>query len=232
MRILAVIPARGGSKRLPRKNIRSLGGRPLIAWSIAVTQNIAEIVDVLVSTDDEEIAGIALAHGALVPWLRPSELASDEATSADVCIHALNWYEAKFGSVDGLLLLQPTSPFRGRETIVNGLMRYEAIGFRPVVAFSPAVSHPMWCVRIEGETVVPFLGTGGFDLRSQDLPPAYAVNGALYLISPEVLRKTRGFLVNDVTPLLMERAETSIDIDTELDWWVAEAVLRSGLLSA
>lgn len=231
MRILAVIPARGGSKRLPGKNIRSLGGRPLIAWSIAAARDVPEIVDVLVTTDDPEIAAIAREYGALAPWLRPAELASDTATSADACVHALDWYEAEFGAVDGLLLLQPTSPFRGRETVLRGLELYKSVGKRHVVSFSSATSHPMWCVRIEGDRVRPFVEGEGFNLRSQDLPPAYVVNGALYLISPEALRRTRNFSGDDVAPLLMDSPAASIDIDTELDWRYAEAVLGAGLVA-
>lgn len=231
MKILAVIPARGGSKRLPGKNIRILGGRPLIAWSIEAALNITGIIDVLVSTDDEIIAAVARKYGAMVPWLRPAELASDEATSADACLHALDWYEAEFGAVDGVLLLQPTSPFRGKETVVQGLALFKARGYGCVVAFSPAASHPMWCVRIEDGKTVPFIAGGGFGVRSQDLPPAYAVNGALYLISPAMLRNTKDFVGSVVTPLVMEKPEESIDIDTELDWRYAEAILASGLVA-
>lgn len=231
MRILAVITARGGSKRLPGKNIRSLGGRPLIAWSIEVARDVPGIVDILVTTDDEAIATEAREFGAMVPWLRPAGLASDEASSADACLHALDWYESNYGSVDGLLLLQPTSPFRGRETVLKGVTLFKSSGYRRVVSFSTAASHPMWCVRIEGEKVVPFFAGGGFGVRSQDLPAAYAVNGALYLISPAALRNTHDFVGGDVVPLLMERPETSIDIDTESDWRYAEAVLASGLIT-
>ena len=121
MRILAFITARGGSKRLPGKNIRSLGGNPLIVWSIEVAKDISDICDILVSTDDSAIAETAKDAGALVPWLRPEELATDTAKSADVCLHGLEWYESEKGRVDGLLLLQPTSPFRTRETVLRGI---------------------------------------------------------------------------------------------------------------
>ena len=116
-----MVTARGGSKRLPGKNICILGGRPLIQWSVDAAKDIPEICDILVSTDDSQIAGIALSAGALVPWLRPAALATDTASSAAACIHALDWYEAERGKVDGLLLLQPTSPFRTRATIQQGI---------------------------------------------------------------------------------------------------------------
>ena len=121
MKILALILARGGSKRLPGKNIRCLGGKPLIVWSIDVTKHIPEICDILVSTDDPAIAAVSKGAGALVPWLRPPELATDTATSVDAALHALDWYEADKGKVDGLLLLQPTSPFRTKETVMRGI---------------------------------------------------------------------------------------------------------------
>ena len=101
MRILALVPARGGSKRLPRKNIRILAGKPLINWTIEVAKGIPEICEILVSTDDPEIASIAKSAGATVPWLRPKILATDESTSAEVALHALDWYETDNEKIDG-----------------------------------------------------------------------------------------------------------------------------------
>ena len=112
MKILALVTARGGSVRLPGKNLRQLGGKPLINWSIEIAQDIPEICEILVSTDNESIADISREAGALVPWLRPQEVSTNEPSSVDVALHTLNWYEAEKGIVDGLLLLQPTSPFR------------------------------------------------------------------------------------------------------------------------
>ena len=225
MRILALITARGGSKRLPGKNILPLGGRPLIVWSIDVAKGIPEICEILVSTDDAAIAEAARNAGAVVPWLRPAELATDTASSIDVCLHALDWYEEKNGKVDGLLLLQPTSPFRGRDTVLRGIELFRAHRGRPVLGISPAQSHPMWCLQIEGEAMRPFMDNGGLQLRSQDLPPAYAVNGAFYLIAPDDLRKRRSFFGDETVPLVVDKPEETIDIDTEWDWKLAEAIL-------
>ena len=119
MKILALIPARGGSKRLPRKNVLPLGGKPLIVWSIDVAKDIPEICDILVSTDDSEIAEISKKAGALVPWLRPADLATDDSSSIDVVLHALNWYEREKQTIHGILLLQPTSPFRSQATKIK-----------------------------------------------------------------------------------------------------------------
>ena len=227
MRILAFITARGGSKRLPGKNIRSLGGSPLIVWSIEVAKDISDICDILVSTDDSAIAQTAQDAGALVPWLRPEELATDAATSVDVCLHGLEWYESEKGRVDGLLLLQPTSPFRSRETVLRGIELFQKNQYQYVIGVSPAKSHPMWCFRLEGDHLRPFVEGGGIDIRSQDLPLAFAINGAFYLIAPEDLRKQKSFCSENMLPLVIEAPEESIDIDTESDWKEAEAIYAS-----
>ena len=225
MRILALITARGGSKRLPGKNIRVLGGKPLIVWSIDVVKDIQEICDILVSTDDPAIAAVCAEAGAYVPWLRPSELASDTANSVDVALHALDWYEAENGVVDGLLLLQPTSPFRSQQTVRIGIELFEKNGRLPVVGVSPAHAHPMWTLKIVDEYLVPFMPEHGFRTRSQDLPAAYMVNGAFYLIRPAELRASRSFVGVNTKPILIESPQEALDIDTEWDWTVAEVIL-------
>lgn len=228
MKILALITARGGSKRVPGKNVRLLGGLPLLAWSINAAKGIPEICDILVSTDDENIAATARSAGALVPWLRPSELSGDTATSVDVALHALDWYETNTAKVDGLLLLQPTSPFRSHNTLVRGNAAFETGHRRPVVGVSPAQSHPLWCFRIDDGRLIPFCEESGLHLRSQNLPPAYVVNGALYLIAPEDLRRRKSFYSDDMIPLPMEDPREGIDIDTEWDWKIAEAIAGMG----
>jgi CMP-N,N'-diacetyllegionaminic acid synthase len=225
LRTLALIAARGGSKRIQGKNLRLLGGRPLIVWSIDVAKGVPEVCDILVSTDDPAIAEVARNAGALVPWLRPAELATDTASSVDVCLHALDWYEGKNGKVDGLLLLQPTSPFRSRNTVLRGIDLFNMKKLRPVLGVSPASCHPFWCFQIRGETLCPFIDGEGLHLRSQDLPPAFTVNGALYLIAPTDLRKLRSFVSDDVMPLVIEDPRESIDIDSEWDWMMAEIVV-------
>ena len=163
MRILALITARGGSKRIPGKNIRPLGGKPLIVWSIDVAKDIVGIVDILVSTDDKNILEVAKNAGALAPWSRPPELATDTASSVDVCLHALEWYEKENGRIDGLMLLQPTSPFRSRKSVFQGIELFSSHQHRPVIGVSTAKSHPMWCFEIEKGIMRPFIkGGGGF----------------------------------------------------------------------
>jgi CMP-N,N'-diacetyllegionaminic acid synthase len=217
-----VIAARGGSKRVPGKNIRLLGGRPLIVWSIEVAKEIADICDILVTTDDAVIADVARQAGALTPWLRPAALASDVAATVDVCLHALDWYEDAHGKVDGLLLLQPTSPFRSRETVLRGIELFTSNQRRSVLGVCPAASHPMWCLQVNGKSMRPFIDGDGIRMRSQDLPPAHVLSGAFYLIDPEELRRQRSFLGDTSIPLIIDEPAECLDIDTEWDWKMAE----------
>lgn len=228
MRILALIPARGGSKRLPGKNIRILGGKPLIVWSIDVAKCIPEICDSLVSTDDPAIAAVCKEAGALVPWLRPAELATDTASSVDVALHALDWYEATKGAVDGLLLLQPTSPFRTADTIQRAIDIFgNEDGRHPIVSVSPASCHPTWCFRSKGEGMEPVLGGASIGLRSQVLEPVWALNGSIYLISPARLLLERTFLTPDTRPLVISSLRESIDIDLPSDFDLCDETLRN-----
>src|SRR5260221_11346395 len=170
LRILALIIARGWSKRGAGKNIRKLGTRPVIVWSLDAVNGIPEICDILVSTDDAAIADVARNAGGLVSWLRPAEFATDTASSLDASIHALEWYEKENGGVDGLLLLQPTSPFRRRKSIIRGIELFRANGLSPVVGVSPASSHPQWCFKILDNKLRPYIDGAGLRLRSQALP--------------------------------------------------------------
>lgn len=227
MRILALIAARSGSKRLPGKNIRPLGGKPLIVWSIHVAKEIPEICDILISTDDPAIAAICKEFGAYVPWLRPAELATDTASLVDVALHALDWYEAEKGAIDGLLLLQPTSPFRTQVTVQRGIELFGKHGHQAVLGVSPTHAHPMWSLKMEGDCLVPIMREHGLETRSQDLPPAYVVNGCFYLASPAQLRAYHSFVGDKTIPLLIESPKETVDIDTEWDWEIAEYIAAS-----
>jgi CMP-N,N'-diacetyllegionaminic acid synthase len=224
LRLLTLVPARGGSKRLPRKNVLSLGGRPLIRWTIDTARDSGVCDDALVSTDDEEIASVARQAGALVPWLRPAELASDSASSASVIAHALAWYERERGPIDAVLLLQPTSPFRTTRSIRDALRIYADQQGRvrnPVVSVSPATTHPAWTFTLQDGALRPSLGWEPLTLRSQELPPAYALNGAIYVIPAEDARAARPIVRAGVIPFVMTGARESMDIDTADDWALA-----------
>lgn len=223
--ILALIPARVGSKRLPGKNLRLLQGLPLIAWTIRAASKTRLFTDVLVSTDDAAIAAIAIENGASAPWLRPSEISTDTATSIDVVLHALAAYEAAGGVADSLMLLQPTSPFRSAESMRRAVELHVESDRAPVVSVSPAQAHPAWCFRVEGESRLRGYADGDWLLaRSQDLPPAYQLNGSIYIASVQDLRNERSFFCPHTRALVLERAEESIDIDDAWDWRIAECI--------
>jgi N-acylneuraminate cytidylyltransferase len=202
-----------------------LGGKPLIAWSIEVAKEVSQICDILVSTDDQEIADVARTSGALVPWLRPTDLSKDDSKSIDVALHALEWYESKNGKVDGLLLLQPTSPFRTQESIEKSVFLFNENSRRSVIAVSPVKDHPMWVLKRNGNHLLPFLEQNGLQLQSQDLEEAFIVNGSLYLASPKEIRESRTFLGEEPVPLIIDSREEAIDIDTEWDFRLCEFLI-------
>lgn len=227
MKILAVVTARGGSKRLPGKNIRKLAGRPLVVWSIDIAKNIPDICEILLTTDDPEIAAIGLEAGATVPWLRPPNLATDSATSVDVALHALDWYELQKGPVDGILLLQPTSPFRTRNTLLRGIELFKAGGEQPVLGVSPNHIHPSRILQIEGDCLVPFMANRVANENSSNGLQTYAANGSFYLISPTDLRAHRSMVGVKPRPLLAELPQEALDIDFEWDFQMAELIAKN-----
>ena len=227
MKILALITARNGSKRVPGKNIRKLGNKPLVIWSIDAVKNNKYICDILVSTDNKKIADICLEAGAYLPWLRPSNLARDTTSSVDVALHALDWYESEKGAVDGLLLLQPTSPFRTKDTIQNGINLFIKHHRKSIIGVSAVNKHPLWMLKIEKDNLIPFTNKHAFNLRSQDLPEVYVPNGSFYLISPKELRIHKSFINPKTKALIMRSPAESLDIDTEWDFKIAEFIVST-----
>jgi N-acylneuraminate cytidylyltransferase len=170
---------------------------------------------------------VCVSAGALVPWLRPEVLATDTATSVDVALHALDWYEANSGPVDGLLLLQPTSPFRSESTISRGIQLFSKNTQHSVLGVSVACDHPMWVLKKDGQYLVPYYREHGLNKRSQDLPSAYVVNGAFYLITPSDLRAGKSFMSGKMLPLIFESREEALDIDTAWDFSMAELIVKN-----
>lgn len=223
--IVAVVPARGGSQRIRRKNLRPLAGKPLLAWTLDTALQSGVFDEVLVSTDDEEIATASRSLGANVPWLRPAELATDTATTVDVLRHALQRIEQARGAVAAVVLLQPTSPFRCIADLQGAVCAWREQprdDRRVLVSVSPAASHPAWCFRIDDGALAPVLGWDIVRTRSQDLPPAYALNGSIYVIPADVLRSDAPLLGPGTRPYVMNAATAAVDIDTEDDWQLAE----------
>lgn len=222
-KVLALVPARGGSKRLPGKNMKLLGGKHLINWTLDIALSSELFCDVLVSTDDSSIAEEA-KNGALVPWLRPASMATDSATSVDVALHALNWYESNITNVDALMLLQPTSPFRTVELLKNAIEMLFSTRAQSVLSVVPALVNPAWCFYQVDGILDPCMGMDLMGKASQDLPPAYMLDGSIYIITPDALRDSRSFILSKSRAILSPE-EMSIDIDTQEDWDLAEEKL-------
>lgn len=226
-KVLALIPARGGSKRLPRKNALPLGGKPLIAWSIDVARSCGVDMDILVSTDDAEIAQIAREHGADVPFLRPEHLASDTASSLDVALHALGHQLERGRDYDWLLLLQPTSPFRQASDIQGAFKKLAVPGVQAVISVCPVDHSPLWSNQLPPDgSMDDFLRPEVKGKRSQDLPKFYRLNGAIYLCSTALLRREKTFFPSQGAHALLMDKQTSIDIDDAFDFRIAEALLQ------
>lgn len=226
LNIVGLILARGGSKRIPNKNIKQLGGKPLIAWTIETAILSEAFSKVIVSTDCADIAQVALEYGAEVPWLRPSEFSTDESSSIDAVLHATNWMTQQGMNVDGVMLLQPTSPFRAKKTILLAIELFEKNNRKPVVSFSEASIFPEWCFRIEKHQLSPILGWDDVKKRSQDIKPTLQLNGLIYLATPHYLAKNLNFIGPSTVPLVCDNSIESIDIDTDDDWKIAEQALN------
>ena len=225
-RSLAIIPARGGSKGLPGKNILPLQGKPLIAHTIEGARAAHCIHRVVVSTESTEIAQIARQYGAEVPFLRPAELARDETPTLPVLQHVLRELAASEGrEPDIVVILQPTSPLRRSEDIDRAVNMLEETGADSVVSLCVAEHHPAWMRRIESGRVLPFLENAREYTRRQDLPPVYRFNGAIYVSRTRVLLQENVILGRDTRALVMD-AESSVDIDTPLDLKIAALIMQ------
>lgn len=228
MTIIALITARGGSKGLPGKNLLPLAGKPLLAWTIEAALHSPRLDEVILSTDDAEIARVGREWGAAVPFMRPSHLAQDQSDHLSVVEHALGWLQARDGRLPNyLLLLQPTSPLRTAEDIEAAIQTALQHDAKAVVSVCEAAHHPYLTKRIaEDGTLVNFIEADLPYLRRQDLPPAYALNGAIYLNRPTDLLAERTFLPKGTYPYVMP-PQRSFDIDTAWDLHLADLILRN-----
>ncbi len=227
MSIVAVIPARGGSKGIPRKNLVRIAGRPLIAYAIEAARNAASVDRVLVSTDDSEIANVAGGLGAEVPFLRPAELADDTAPMLGVLRHALAWLESQGVAVEALVLLQPTSPLRMGRHVEEAIALFRSASASSVVSVVevPHQFNPVSVMKLSVQgTLAPFLGDQALVTRRQDKPKAYARNGPAVLVChPQTLRSGELYGAS-CRPYVMSE-DDSLDIDTPRDLQLAEQAL-------
>jgi CMP-N,N'-diacetyllegionaminic acid synthase len=220
MALLAIIPARGGSRGVPRKNVRDIAGRPLIAWTVTAACAVEAIDRVIVSTDDEEIGAAACAAGADMPFLRPAELAADDTPGIAPVLHALD----QLPGYDEVLLLQPTSPLRTATHIAEAIAKARSSGAPSLVSVCEPDSHPDWMMRMDDAGRLSRWHACDAAARRQDLPPVYALNGAIYWARVDWLRAQRSFVGPETIGYVMD-AEASVDIDTPLDWRIAEMLL-------
>ena len=222
MKILALIPARGGSKGIPRKNIKPLAGKPLIAWTITEALKSCYLDEVVVSTEDAEIADVAKQWGASLPFMRPAELAQDDTPGAAPAIHALQLLPG----YDVVLLLQPTSPLRTAADIDAFIEKAMDKKPQSMTSVYPTPKNPYWMYTLgDSAQLQPIMGAQTMQ-RRQDMPAIYAANGALYWAEKNWLTANNSFVTSETTGYIMP-AERSIDLDSPVDWQLAEFLLQS-----
>lgn len=222
--ILAIIPARGGSKGLPRKNLLDAAGKPLLAWTIDEALKSRFIDRLILSSEDKEIMASAREWGCEVPFSRPQELATDEASTAAVVLHALQNLEETY---DYVVLLQPTSPLRSQQDIDSCIEECHKKNAPSCVTVSTAEKNPFWMYFLDKDKhMQAVIDTSSRPGRRQELPTAYALNGAVYVVNREWFQKTGTFVTDETIAQIMPK-ERSIDIDTELDLTIFRCLVNS-----
>lgn len=223
-KLLAVIPARGGSKGIPHKNIIDLCGKPLIGYTIEAALGSRYIDYVIVSTDDMEIASIAVRFGAEVPFLRPSELASDTSKTLDAILHVIFALKCRGMEFSDLVLLQPTQPLRTSGDIDSAVEVYNESGRKSLVSVSEVDDNPLLIRTIEGNRLKPLIQMSS-TCRRQDMPKYYRVNGCIYINSIDEIDETTSFNDN-IIPFEMKKSH-SVDVDELSDLAVAKYYISS-----
>lgn len=225
MNILVIIPARGGSKGIPHKNIKPLNGKPLIHYTIDEARQIVGDEDICISTDDPEIIKCVEDYGLKVPFVRPEELATDTAGTYEVLLHALSFYERQGRHYDVVLLLQNTSPFRKAEQIKEALALYND-NVDMVVSVKECAANPYYCVFEEDNNGYLHVCKGeGNIFRRQDAPKVYEYNGAIYIMNAEKLKTTHMHKMQKRVKYVMDDL-SSFDLDTMWDWQMAETIKK------
>lgn len=229
MKYLVVIPARGGSKGIPHKNIKSLGGKPLIYYSIDVARQFTTDENICVTTDDAEIIFVVEQHGLNVPFVRPAELATDTCGSSEVIQHAYQFFADKGVKYDAIVLLQPTSPFRKVEFIKEAVALYDD-SIDMVTSVRPAACNPYYDGFEENTDGLLQISKGdGTIARRQEAPKVWQQNGSIYVINPKsLIEKGMGGFTKIKKYAMPETY--SVDLDTMLDWKMAELIIKEGVL--
>lgn len=223
---LAVIPARGGSKRIPRKNIKSFCGKPMIAWSIEAAQRSGCFDEIIVSTDDEEIADVARAYGASVPFLRPAALSDDHTGTIPVIRHAIEWFAAEGKVVDKVCCLYATAPFVSSDDIAQGQLLLEDVSTDYAFSVTSFEFPIQRAIRIREDGHVEMFNDQHFNTRSQDLEEAYHDAGQFYWGRAEAWLEERMIFGNRSRPIVLPRYRVQ-DVDTPEDWVRAEWMFKA-----
>jgi N-acylneuraminate cytidylyltransferase len=200
IKILAIITARKNSKRLPKKNLKKIGNRTLVEWSINCAKNINEIVDIFVTTDDSKILKISKKNGAISPWLRPKYLSKDNTSTEDTVRHVIKWYEKKICKVDGILLLQPTTPFRSKATLKKAIDYFKKKQNKPIISVSKIINDKKFSKLL--------------------------VNGAFYLSSTKYFKKYNNLSPKNFYSIFIKKKEECIDINTKSDLKLARKYFK------
>jgi len=227
-KILAIIPARGGSKRLPRKNILPLAGKPLIQWTIEAALNSKYLDTVMVSTDCSEIASISKSSGADIPFIRSAVLANDVASSIDVVLDTIFFYEANSEEFDYIILLQPTSPLRTSQDIDSAIEMLIEKSASGIISVTECEHSPLWCNTLPDTlSFNDFISKDLMSKRSQDLATYYRLNGAIYLVESAHVKNFNNFFPREnVFSYIMDKSH-SVDIDDEFDFQLAELLVEN-----
>ncbi len=222
---LVIIPARGGSKGIPYKNIKPLNGKPLIEYTIDVARQIVDDAHICVSTDDKEIIKVVEEYGLHVPFVRPAYLATDTAGTYEVLLHALDFYEHQGEKFDNIVLLQVTSPFRTAEHVKDALSLYSK-DIDMVVSVKEASTNPYYnCFEEDGNGFLRISKGDGTFIRRQDMPKAWEYNGAIYIINPDSLKQLPMSKFSKKVKYVMDELH-SLDLDSLLDWKLAELLIQ------
>ena len=216
MKILVIIPARKGSKRLKKKNILKLGNKPLVQITIEFAKKLKNIFDIIVSTDDKAIVKIANKFNVKAPFIRPSSLSNDKTSSASVCVHAINFYEKKYKNIDAILMLQPTSPFRSVKSINSAIKNFKESKYKSVVSVNKLNLNPMTIIKKKQSKNYYFF-------RKKE--KLYEINGNFFLINKNLFLKKKKFFFPNTFLFNIKNFEETIDIDDINDLKMAKTFI-------
>jgi CMP-N,N'-diacetyllegionaminic acid synthase len=225
-KVLSVIPARGGSKEVPRKNLLDIGGKPLVAWSVEASHAASLVDRTVLSSDDDEIINVARAAGCEVPFRRPDAISGDEARIEDALVHAIEHLDETF---DYIVLLHPTSPFRTGEDIDNAIRRCHQSGAPSCNSVMEAHESPYWMYRIADSGRMEPLLDKDIISRRQDLPKIYWLNGGVHVARTDWFLEKRTFFDEHSVAYIMPR-ERSLDLDNQFDLYTIRGLIAQGIL--